>query len=476
MTTNIKRRRFLHGLAGVGAGLLLPTDRVLGANERVNVAVAGVNGKGKGHVTAFNDIDNVNVIAICDPDTEVMAKSAKQAPRAQQIQDFRKALEIKDLDALVIATPNHWHAPMAIAACQAGKHVYVEKPVSHGIWEGRQMCAAQKKYNRVIQAGTQQLSCPAPQECGEDIRSGKYGKVKWVHCFKIHDRPSAGKRTEPMTLPSHIDYNLWAGPAPMAPIYRDNLHYDWHWDLRWGDGEMGNWAVHYTSDLCFMLGWEEMPDSVMSAGGRFLWDDAADAPNMLFSMMEHQGIPLTVEIRDLTVSKNSKSRATYMGLRGGNIIMCEKGLIKIGRGGGKAYTPDGKQMLKQYVGNSGLGHRENFIDAIRANDHGKLNAPIEGCHVSSAICHLSNISYLLGKQAAPDLIRARMKDYHDIRNTADEQLKQIKAHDADMGKLVLGPKLTFDPKAERFVGRDSSEANALLRYEMRKEFAVPDRV
>jgi hypothetical protein len=133
-------------------------------------------------------------------------------------------------------------------------------------------------------------------------------------------------------------------------------------------------------------------------------------------------------------------------------------------------------MLKHYVGNSGMGHRENFIAAIKANDHGKLNAPIEGCHVSSAVCHLSNISYRLGRQASPDRIRARMQDYDDIKRTTDEQLKQIRAHDADMSKIVLGPKLTFDPKTERFVGSDSSEANALLRYEMRKEFAVPDRV
>jgi len=473
---SIKRRRFLQGMAGLSAGLMLPACRIRGANDRVNIAVAGVNGKGKGHVKDFNSLKNVNVIAICDPDTQVMDTCTEHAPQAQHVQDYRKLLDMKELDALVIATPNHWHAPMAIAACQAGKHVYVEKPVSHCIWEGRQMCAAREKYRRVVQAGTQQLSCPAPKECGEDIRAGKYGKVKWVHCFKIHDRPSAGKRTEPMAIPSHIDYNLWAGPAPMDPIYRDKLHYDWHWDLRWGDGEMGNWAVHYTSDLCFMLGWTEMPNSVMSAGGRFVWDDAADAPNMLFSMMEHQGIPLTVEIRDLTVSKDSKARATYMGSRGGNIIMCEKALIKMSRGGGEAYTPDGKEILKRYVGNSGAGHRENFIAAIRANDHSKLNAPIEGCHVSSAICHLSNISYRLGRQASPDQIRTRMQDYDDIKRTADEQLKQIQAHGADMGKMILGPKLSFDPKTERFTGSDSSEANALLRYEMRKEFAVPERV
>ncbi len=317
---SIKRRSFLKGMGSAGMGLVtFQTGKVLGANDRVNVAVAGVGGQGRGHVKGFSKLDDVRVIAVCDPDTKRMRKAAKKAPGAKKIRDFRKVLEMKDLDALIIATPNHWHAPMAIAACQAGKHVYVEKPVSHSIWGGRQMCNARKKYNRVIQAGTQQLSCPAPTECGEDIRSGKYGKVKWIHCFKMHSRGSVGKLDKPLEIPDNIDYNLWAGPAPMDPIYREKLHYDWHWDLRWGDGEMGNWAVHYTSDLVYMMGWTEAPDSVMSAGGRFRWDDAADAPNMLFSMMEHKGIPLTVEIRDLPISKDSNRRATHMRFVSGNI-------------------------------------------------------------------------------------------------------------------------------------------------------------
>lgn len=474
---SMKRRVFLKRAAGVGAGLtVLPSGGVLGANDRVNVAVAGVNGRGKGHVGRFDNMKNVKVIAICDPDTEVLESRSKYAEDAKLVQDYRQVLEMKDLDALVIATPNHWHSPMAIAACQAGKHVYVEKPVSHCIWEGRQMCNARKKYNRVVQAGTQQLSCPAPKECGEDIRSGKYGKVKWIHCLKMHNRGSVGKRDRPMRIPGHIDYNLWAGPAPMDPIYRDKFHYDWHWNLKWGDGEMGNWAVHYTSDLCYMMGWTEAPDSVMAAGGRFRWDDAANAPNMLFAMMEHKGIPLTVEIRDLTISKDSKSRAHYMGYRGGNIIMCEKALIKIGRGGGKAYTPDGKETIKQYYGNGGDGHGENFIDAIRANDHGKLNAPIEGCHLSTVICHQATISYLVGKKVSADEIRANINDYDDIKRTAEQQLGQIEANGGDMNAITLGPKLKFDPKTEKFVGNNSAEANKLLRYEMRKEFAVPERV
>jgi hypothetical protein len=229
-----------------------------------------------------------------------------------------------------------------------------------------------------------------------------------------------------------------------------------------------------------MLGLDKMPNSVTSAGGRFLWNDAADAPNMLFSMMDYAGIPVTVEIRDLPVKKGSGAMAVYRGSRGGNIIMCEDAVIKISRGGGKAYAvnSDGKsgEMIKQYRGNGGRGHAGNFIAAVKAGDHGKLNAPIEGCHVSTGVCHLSTASYLLGKKSSPDEIRVRMDENEDIRMTVEEQLKHCRGLEVDMDKLVLGPKLTFDPDAERFVGRHADEANKLVRGESRKGFVVPDKV
>ncbi|MGB0742923.1 MAG: Gfo/Idh/MocA family protein [Opitutales bacterium] len=448
----------------------------LGANERVNIAVIGTGWRGENLLKVFSKLNNVNVLAVCDADLKRMDKAGEHTPKAQKIQDFRKVLEMKDLDAVVIATPNHWHSPMAVLACQAGKHVYVEKPVSHGIWEGRKMVEAQEKYGKVMQAGTQQLSCPAVIECGKDIRSGKYGKVLWAHCFKINTRKSVGLRSAPMKIPSHIDYNLWAGPAPMDPIYRDEFHYDWHWDLRWGDGEMGNWAVHYTSDLCHMLGINQMPESVVSAGGRFLWDDAADAPNMLFSAMEYKGMPLTVEIRNLSRAKGSKALPVYMDRRDGNVIMCEKGLIKLARGGGKAYTPDGKKAIKNYSGNAGRGHQQNFIDAVRANDQNMLAAPIKGCHISSGICHLSNVSYKMGQQSSKDEVRARMSDYNDIRQTTEAQLRNLEDNEVDWNDLVLGPKLNFNPATETFTGDHSKGANQLLRYKMREEFALAEKV
>ncbi|TVP82026.1 MAG: gfo/Idh/MocA family oxidoreductase [Puniceicoccaceae bacterium] len=475
----MNRRSFIIKTAAAAAFAstynLLPA-RSLGANERVNIAVIGLQHKGRSLVDSFMAIPDVRVVALCDVDSKALDQAAEGVPNVKKVRDYRRLLEMNALDAIVIVTPNHWHAAMTVAACQAGKHVYVEKPVSHCIWEGQQMCAAREKYQRIIQAGTQHLSCPSIIECGRDIRAGVYGKVRWAHCFKINLRQSVGLRKSPMPIPDHIDYNLWAGPTPMTPIYRERFHYDWHWDLRWGAGEMGNWGVHYTSDLCDMLGWSSMPDSVMSTGGRFLWDDAADAPNMLLSAMKHQGIPLTVEIRNLTIAKDSNVMPAHMGMRNGVIIMCENGLLKLSRGGGRAFTPDGKEVIKTYEGNGGADHPANFIAAIRADKHSMLNAPIEGGHISSGICHLANISYRLGTQASPDEVRSRMRHYENLRATMDAHLHQLEANEVDWSRLKLGPQLSFDPATETFTGNDATEANQFLRYEMRREFAVPDQV
>jgi predicted dehydrogenase len=462
--------------AALGGTYHLLPAQAMGANDRVNLAVIGMGKRGRKLLRQFNGINNVAILAVCDADNKRMDAADRLAPKAKKIQDFRKVLEMNELDGVVITTPNHWHSAMAILAMQAGKHVYVEKPVSHCIWEGRKMVEAQQKYGAIVQAGTQQLSCPAVAECGRDIRSGEFGDVLWAHTFKINRRGPVGLNRVPMKIPDHIDYNLWAGPAPMDPLYRDNFHYDWHWDLRWGDGEMGNWAVHYTSDLCAMLGMNQMPDSVVTSGGRFLWNDAGDAPNMQFSAMEYKGMPVTVEIRNLPRAKGSKAMPAYMDRRDGNIIMCEKALIKLARGGGKVYTPDGKETIKNYSGNAGRGHDRNFIEAVRADKPEMLAAPIEGCHISSGICHLSNISYLIGQQSSPDEVRARMSDYADIRRTTDAHLRILEANGADWNDLVLGPKLTFDPTTETFTGEHAEKANARLRYQMRKEFAIPERV
>jgi predicted dehydrogenase len=223
MMSQMNRRGFLkRGVAATtgafvalsSSGGLVPGVR--GANEEVRLGVAGIRSRGGAHVSDFMKLPGVKVVALCDPDQQILEQGVAQFKKKYDVDgsaitgyaDVRKLLERKDIDALVIAAPNHWHALMTVWACQAGKHVYVEKPVSHAIWEGRKMVEAARKYNRIVQAGTQHRSCPAVQEAARDVQAGKYGKVLWVHCSVLHSRASIGKVTEPQPVPASIDYNL----------------------------------------------------------------------------------------------------------------------------------------------------------------------------------------------------------------------------------------------------------------------------
>jgi predicted dehydrogenase len=481
------RRQFLKTSAlAAGAACSILPDKVLGANNRVNVGIIGAGWKGAGHakftragseagghLKAFSELDNVNVIAISDPDKMRMDIAGTGVAKHQ---DLRALLDMKDLDAVVIATPNHWHSLAAIMACQAGKHVYVEKPVSHNIFEGRQLVRAAQKYNRIVQAGTQHRTCPAVQDCAADIQSGKYGKVRWVHCAVLGARTPIDKVSEPTAVPENIDYDLWAGPAPKTPVMRKEFHYDWHWQWNWGNGETGNWGVHYIDDVRHMLGWDDVPTSVISAGNRW-WDDDGQTPNMHLSLMEHRGIKVVVDIRNMKdPMSGGDGGAVYLGSRGGNYIACEEGFIRMSRGGGKAYNWDGK-LLKQYKGTGGTGHDQNFIDAIRAGSNASLNCEITVGHQSTVMCHLANIAYQLGKSTPLEQMREQFKGHEDAQNTIDSYLAQIDGR-VDLSKepFVLGPKLAYDNNTEVFIGERADEANRLARGTSRKPFVVPENV
>ena len=501
----LNRREFvgtgLVAAAGMGLGWQRSVwSQSTGANETIRLAVVGIRGQGNGHIKAFEKLKHVQVVALCEPDRKILEDRVNEfAGRAEErasrhggstnktvegYTDLRQVLDRDDIDAVVIATPNHWHALATIWACQAGKHVYVEKPVSHSIWEGRKMVEAARKYNCLVQAGTQQRSCPAIFEAAEDIQSGKYGKVNWVHCYKLNARGSIGKVTEPQPVPNHIDYNLWAGPAPMSPVMRKQFHYDWHWQYSWGDGEMGNWGPHYVDDLRNLLGWKRVPDSIISAGNRFAWDDNGNTPNMHFALMHYEGLPVVVDIRNLPDPQRpapkragGKSGAVYLGARGGNYIHCEGGFIRLARGGGSAYDHDGKRV-KQYRGDGGAAHRQNFIDALRSGKRSDLNCDIEEGHLSSAMCHLGNVGYRLGATASVEQIRESMKQHDDAINTLQDMLEQLEGNQVDLKKnpFTLGPKLTFDPSQEQFIGAHAPQANAYLKPSYRKGFEITDRV
>jgi len=487
----INRRKFLkrgiQATAGSYMALSSYSDILASAreaNNEVRVAVAGINGRGNGHIKHFQSLKNVKVVALCEPDSKVLGERVKQCKDqygtdVSGYADVRELLDRKDIDALIIATPNHWHSLMTVYACQAGKHVYVEKPVSHSIWEGRKMVEAARKYNRIVQAGTQHRSCPAVQEVARDIKAGRWGKVLWVHCSKLGPRESIGKVTNPQPVPSHIDYNLWAGPAPMTPVMRKQFHYDWHWQWNWGDGEMANWGVHYLDDLCHFMGWKSVPTKIIAAGNRFTWDDNGETPNMHFALCDYDGIPFVIDIRNLVDPwrRPGGGGARYLDSGGGNCVQCEDAMIRLSRGGGGAYDKRDKR-IHQYKGDGGSAHAQNFIDCLRSGRREDLAADIEKGHLSTVICHQANIAWRAGAEASVDEVYDSMKSHQDALYTLTDMLQQLAGNGVDLAKkpFVLGPQLTYDRKNERFIGPGSEKANKYVKCSYRKPFVMPENV
>lgn len=477
MRKTVNRREFIAGAAAAGTLLVLPLGRVRGANDRVRIGVIGCGGKGKDHINAFRKIPNVEVAAICDPDLKRMDEAAGDGePRPARHQDYRRILDDRSIDAVVIATPNHWHAPMTILACRAGKHVYVEKPVSHSIHEGREMVKAARATDRLVQAGTQHRSDPSLRELAEDLKAGKYGKVQWIHCSKLESRQPIGKVDAATAVPEHIDYELWAGPAPMSPVMRKNFHYDWHWQWNWGDGEMGNWGIHFIDDIMNFLDLDRVPTRVVAAGNRFAWDDDGQTPNVHAALFDWGGLPVVVDIRNLPDPVRPEGKraggnggAVYLKMRGGNYICCEGGIVRFSRGGGTSFDAKSGEQIKQYKGTAGSGHDRNFIDTLRAGKRETLSAEIEVSHRSTIVCHLANIAYRLGEAANLEQARAAFSGHDDAAATLADMAEQAVGCGVDLSRTPfrLGPALTFDPDAERFTGENAEEANGCLRYAYR---------
>jgi predicted dehydrogenase len=492
MKPTLNRRAFLsRSLAAAGSAAALSHFPHLlaqnsSANNQVRVGVIGIRSRGNAHIKDFQAIPDVQIVALCDADSEILNNRVQEtnskynlqgANKIQGHQDVRHLLDRKDVDAIVIATPNHWHSLLTIWGCEAGKDVYVEKPVSHSIWEGRQMVNAARKHNRIVQAGTQQRSCAAVQECARDIQNGRYGKVKWIHCSKLGARKTIGKVSQPTTVPSNINYNLWAGPAPMTPVMRQQFHYDWHWQWNWGDGEMGNWGIHYIDDFRHIMGWNDIPSRVVAAGGRVLWNDDGQTPNMHFALFDYDGTPIVVDIRNLPdPERGGDDGAVYLRSRGGNYIQCEDGYVSISRGGGKAFDNKNKPV-HQYKGDGGGDHAPNFISAVRSRKRSELNAEIEVGHLSTAVCHQANIAYRVGAEASIDQIRENMKQHEDALNTLEDMLVQMNDCKVDLNKdrFTLGAHLTYDRTKEQFTGPGSDRANQFLKTTYRDGFVVKNQ-
>jgi len=482
----ITRRNFIKGsvasVASVGIVSQLATpvwSNVRGANEDIRVAVVGFRGKGKGHIKDFRKLNGVRIVALCDVDTKIIAgeveKLEKDNIKVDTYTDVRKLLEDKNIDAIVTATPNHWHALVTIWACQAGKDVYVEKPIHHNASEGAVMKAAAKKYGRIVQSGLQGRSDPALAETAEYLKAGNLGKILYAHCLCYNRRDSIGKYgIQP--VPDYIDYNLWTGPAPLEPLRRKGVHYDWHWFWDTGNSDLVNQSIH-DMDICrWLIGEDTLCKSTMSIGGRFGYDDDAETPNTQVAFLEYERAPIIFEMRGLPMKKGVRAQDRYKGINNGAVIQCENGYWAGSRGGGWSFD-NNDNKIKQFSGDGGAGHQANFIKAVRSRKESDLNADLSVGDVSSTLCHLPNISHRLGAFKSPDEITKAVEFNPQFAKAWEGMKKHLAANEVDINSIAiaLGPKITLDDKREKFVGDHFPAfwANRMLTRQYREPFVVP---
>jgi predicted dehydrogenase len=476
--TNITRRSFLkYSALGAAAATSLPARcwaQVTGANSDIRVAVIGFRGQGGGHINTLHKMKGVRLTALCDPDKDVLDGGAKRIPGAETYTDIRKLLESKNVDAVSIATPNHWHALGAIWAIHAGKDVYLEKPVSHNVSEGRRIVEFARKHGKIVQTGTQSRSSLTGIKAAVAwVREGHLGKIKVSRgiCYKRRD--SIGKVDGPQPIPPNIDYDLWCGPAPVKPLMRKRLHYDWHWVWDTGNGDLGNQGIHEMDVARWFLGVMELSPRVFAVGGRLGYVDDGETPNTMVIYHDYPGAPLIFEVRGLPQQTGLQGMDRYKGAQIGIVVECEGGHVTVpSYTAATAYDKDG-QVIKEFKGAE--GHHENWIKAVRSRRKEDLNADILEGHLSSALCHTGNISYRLGKQLSPEEIREQITADPLALEACERAYEHLRANGVNLEetRAALGPVLKMDPKTERFLDHD--QASALLTRDYRKPYVVPEK-
>jgi predicted dehydrogenase len=397
MNHALSRRSFLKQSSVVAAGVALagrPLVRAAAAKEKVSVAVIGCNARGMVHIAGYLAVPNAEISYICDVDTRAIEKgiaavTKKQTRKPKGVQDLRKVLEDPEVDAISIATPDHWHAPAAIMGCAAGKHVYVEKPGSHNGHESEMIVAAARKYKRVVQMGNQRRSWPWMIETMDALKAGEIGKPHFARCWYTNRRASIGHGKE-APVPEWLDYNLWQGPALERP-FKDNLiHYNWHWFWNYGTGELGNNGVHSLDVARWGLELD-LPKRVTCGGGRYFFEDDWETPDTYVASYDFGKAGVTWEGR-------SCAPRGFEGVGFGVTFYCDKGALIVTATDAKFYDLNDKLIreVNNTKGRAALDviHFENFIDAIRNGT--KLNSEIEDGQKSTVLCHLGNIAWRTG--------------------------------------------------------------------------------
>jgi predicted dehydrogenase len=481
----ITRRKFIQRSAAASTAFGLFTvagtkasGRVLGANDAIRVGVAGIHGRGQSHIDAFSrelKNENVQVTYLIDPDTRWWDSRKSRVASAggtdpQCVKDIRKALEDPNLDVVTVATCNHWHSLITVWACQAGKDVYVEKPISHNVFEGRQCVEAARKYGRVVQHGTQQRSSNERAREIAAVQSGKYGRLLVSKGYCCKPRWSIG--TKPLeSPPKELDFNIWLGPAPEQSYHANLVPYNWHWFWDTGNGDIGNQGVHEMDVARWAIKDSTLPKSVWSLGGRFGYDDQGQTPNTQMAVFDYGDTLLVFEVRGLVGDK------TDLPNKVSNEFYTTDGVIRDGKfyrnGAGEGEKVEGPEAHVTPGGAFG-----SFIQAVRTRKPEDNNANAEVAHYSAALCHLANISYRLGTLEPYNKTSQSLGDNKlvvETFNNLGENLKVVgmKLDDTD---YMVGKKLTFDPVSEQFTSEGADVANPLLTRNYRAPFVVPSVV
>jgi predicted dehydrogenase len=479
----MNRREFLHESALWSAALAAISQvrvpessaapiAAVDVNNQLRVAVIGVKGRGRDHLSGFAGKHGCIVATVCDCDTAFADSAIKQVEKAQGKapqfeQDLRKVMQDKSIDIVSIATPNHWHALAAIWAMQAGKDVYVEKPVSHNVSEGRRIVEAARKYNKICQTGTQSRTNSGMRQAIEYVRGGKLGKVTLARGLCYKPRGSIGKVDGEQPIPKTIDYDLWCGPAPKNPLKRKNLHYDWHWTWDYGNGDLGNQGIHEMDKARWGLGKNSLPNTVLSLGGRFGYVDDGETANTQICIFDYGDSQLIFEVRGLATKD-------LLGAKVGNIFYGSEGYVVCPTYDSGVVLSPKLEKLETFKGSG--DHYGNFVKAVRSRKNDDLNADILEGHLSSALCHLGNISYRLGKQEpflSSNKSFGENKEAFETFQRMQEHLKENKVP-VEEGQVRVGRKLTLNSQAETFVS--DKEADLMLTREYRKGFEVPSKL
>ena len=505
----VSRRQFIGTSVGAGVMMSIPgcnlrPSRYVSANDSVNVGLIGCGSRAGKLAEMFSAVDGVNISGLCDPDSRRVASMKEQYGKAETWNDLRGLLDSKNVDAVVIATCNHWHCLAAIWAMQAGKDVYVEKPLSHSQWEGEQTVAAARKLNRICQVGTQQRSDPIQAKIKEFLHEEKgLGEIQACRVNRYGVRPAIGKRDTPLEIDENVAYDLWLGPAQDKPIFRNKLHYDWHWDWNTGSGEMGNWGVHVLDDVRNTVFQDQvtLPKKIFAGGGRVAVNDAGETPNVNFVYFDTGSYPVVIGLSNLPAmpgrknaepppgrkkaspqkgrkkaepKKARKKPAPHPGPDSGYIVYCEGGRYEGQRGGGAAFDNDGKKIKSFEKSTGDTLHQKNFIEAVRKQDASILNADVEVGNYSTGWSNLANIAVRAGGKFSSD--EAREIDLKQWNTLLDEMQAHTAVHGIklDSDQIRMSPMLEIDTDTERFVGDSSAAANSFIKREYRKGYEVPE--